>query len=58
MSLGVKDLLVILGIPFAVVMLAVTFGLLVPRLRRARQRRQGITLAAFAEPGLVVPPRP
>lgn len=58
MTLGVKDLLVIIGLPLAVVILAFTFGVLRPRLRRARQRAQGITLAAFAEPGLAAPPRP
>lgn len=58
MTLAFKDLVVIIGLPTAALAIAVTFGLLLPRLRRARQRRQGITLAAFADPKIVVPPRP
>lgn len=56
--MGASDLLIIVGIPAVVVGLAVVFGAVVPRIRRARQNRMGITLAAFADTSVVVPPRP
>jgi len=34
------------------------FGVILPRRKRERQRRHGITLAAFADPSIVIPPRP
>jgi hypothetical protein len=52
------DLLFIIGIPLAAVSLGVMFGVIIPRVRRRRQRRHGITVAAFVETGLVMPPRP
>lgn len=56
--MGASDLLIVVGLPAAVLAAAVTFGLVLPRFRRARLRRQGITLAAFADPSIVAPPRP
>ena len=37
---------------------AVLFGVVLPRMRRARQRQVGITLAAFSDATVVAPPRP
>lgn len=34
------------------------FGIVVPRMRRARQKNLGITLVAFSDPSVTVPPRP
>jgi len=56
--LGTTDFVIILVIPLGVVILGIVFGILIPRARRSRQRRQGITLAAFADPSGSVPPRP
>ncbi len=56
--MGVSRLLIIVGIPIVAVAIALLFGLVLPRARRHRQRQQGITLAAFADPSIVVPPRP
>lgn len=52
------DLLIILGVPAVAIAAAVFFGVVVPRIRRARQRRIGITLAAFSDASVVAPPRP
>jgi hypothetical protein len=41
-----------------VITLAVVFGVVLPRMRRARQRQMGITLALFSDSTLVAPPRP
>ena len=40
------------------VTVALFFGVVLPRLRRARQRQVGITLAAFSDSTVVAPPRP
>jgi len=40
------------------VTVAVFFGAVLPRIRRARQRQVGITLAAFSDASVVAPPRP
>jgi len=48
----------VIGIPLAAGMLGLLFGVALPRIRRARQRHQGITIATFADPGIAVPPRP
>ena len=56
--MGVPDLLLIIGLPTAAVAAAVFFGWLVPRIRRARQRDTGITLAVFSDASIVAPPRP
>jgi hypothetical protein len=53
-----SDLIVIVGVPAVVIAAAVGFGVVIPRLRRARQREMGITLAAFSDASVVVPPRP
>lgn len=37
---------------------AVIFGVVLPRLRRARQRETGITLASFSDSSIIAPPRP
>lgn len=44
--------------PAVVVTTATVFGVLLPRIRRARQRNVGITLAAFSDSTVVAPPRP
>jgi predicted component of type VI protein secretion system len=51
-------LLVIVGLPAVVVTLALLFGVLLPRMKRARQRQAGITLALFSDSTIVAPPRP
>ena len=56
--LGASDLLVILGVPAVAILAAVGFGVVLPRLKRARQREMGITLAAFSDTSVVMPPRP
>jgi hypothetical protein len=56
--LGVPDLLVILGVPAVAILAAIGFGVVLPRLKRARQREMGITLAAFSDASVVAPPRP
>ena len=53
-----SDLLFVIGVPAAALAIALFFGVVVPRVRRVRQRRKGITLAAFVDPTVVVPPRP
>jgi hypothetical protein len=40
------------------VTVAIFFGAVLPRIRRARQRQVGITLAAFSDASVVAPPRP
>jgi hypothetical protein len=55
---GSSDLLVIIGVPVVVILAAIGFGVVVPRLKRARQREMGITLAAFSDASVIVPPRP
>lgn len=57
-SLGASDLLVILGAPAVVILAGLAFGVVLPRLKRARQREMGITLAAFSDASIVAPPRP
>lgn len=56
--MGSTDFLIVVAIPLAAGVLALLFGVALPRFRRSRQRKQGITLATFANPGLAVPPRP
>lgn len=38
--------------------MATAFGVVLPRLKRARQRQMGITLAAFSDASVAAPPRP
>ena len=56
--MGSSDLLVIVGVPVVVILAAIGFGVVLPRLKRARQREMGITLAAFSDASVIVPPRP
>jgi hypothetical protein len=56
--LGASDLLLIVGVPAVAVLLGLVFGLVLPRIKRARQREMGITLAAFSDASVAVPPRP
>jgi FHA domain-containing protein len=56
--LGLTDVAVIVGIPAVVVGAAVVFGVVLPRIKRARQRQMGITLASFSDASIVAPPRP
>lgn len=56
--MNASDLLVIVGVPAVAIAAAVGFGVVLPRLRRARQREMGITLAAFSDASVVAPPRP
>lgn len=46
------------GLPAVAVTLAVVFGVLLPRMKRVRQREAGITLALFSDATIVAPPRP
>jgi predicted component of type VI protein secretion system len=55
---GSSDLLVIIGVPAVVLLAAFGFGVLIPRMKRARQREMGITLAAFSDASVIAPPRP
>jgi hypothetical protein len=55
---GSSDLLVIVGVPGVVILAALGFGVVLPRLKRSRQREMGITLAAFSDASVVAPPRP
>jgi hypothetical protein len=55
---GPSDLLVLVGVPAVVIAAAIAFGVVLPRMRRARQREMGITLAAFSDASVVAPPRP
>jgi hypothetical protein len=56
--LGPTELLVIIGVPAVVLIAALCFGVVLPRLKRARQQEMGITLAAFFDSSLTAPPRP
>ena len=56
--MGISDLLLIVGVPAVVVTLAMVFGVILPRMKRARQRQAGITLALFSDSTIVAPPRP
>jgi len=56
--LGATELLVVLGVPAVAVAAAAIFGVVLPRMKRARQREMGITLAAFSDATVVAPPRP
>ncbi len=56
--MGVVDLLIVVGLPAVAVTTAAVFGVVLPRIRRARQRDVGITLAAFSDATVVAPPRP
>ena len=56
--MGSSDLLLLIGVPAAVIAVAIAFGVVLPRLRRAKQREMGITLAAFSDASVVAPPRP
>jgi pSer/pThr/pTyr-binding forkhead associated (FHA) protein len=58
LSLGSSDLIILVGVPAAVIIAAIMFGIVIPRLRRAKQREMGITLAAFSDASVVAPPRP
>jgi hypothetical protein len=46
------------GVPAVVLLAALCFGVVLPRLKRARQQEMGITLAAFSDASLTAPPRP
>lgn len=50
--------MIIVGFPAVVILAALCFGVLLPRIKRARQREMGITLAAFSDASVVAPPRP
>jgi hypothetical protein len=54
----IPDLLLIVGVPAVVITLGVIFGVILPRIKRARQREAGITLALFSDATIVAPPRP
>jgi hypothetical protein len=41
-----------------VILAALGFGVVLPRLKRSRQREMGITLAAFSDASVIAPPRP
>lgn len=41
-----------------VILAAIGFGVVLPRMKRSRQREMGITLAAFSDASVVAPPRP
>lgn len=56
--MGAFDLLLVIGVPAVVVVAALLFGWVLPRIRRARQRETGITLAVFSDASIVAPPRP
>ncbi|HEX6313560.1 MAG TPA: FHA domain-containing protein [Gemmatimonadaceae bacterium] len=56
--MNASDLIVIVGVPAVVIAAAVGFGVVLPRMRRARQREMGITLAAFSDASVIAPPRP
>jgi predicted component of type VI protein secretion system len=45
-------------VPAVAVTFAVVFGVVLPRIKRARQRETGITLAAFSDASVIAPPRP
>jgi len=55
---GASDIILLIGIPGVVLLLATIFGVVLPRMRRARQREMGITLASFSDVTIVAPPRP
>lgn len=57
-NLSSSDILLIVGIPLAAVSLGVLFGMIIPRIRRRRQRLHGIPVATFGDSGLSMPPRP
>jgi FHA domain-containing protein len=48
----------IAGVPAVAVTAAAVFGVVLPRVKRARQRQMGITLASFSDASIVAPPRP
>ena len=56
--MGPTELLIIIGVPAVVLLAALCFGVLLPRLKRARQQEMGITLAAFSDASVSAPPRP
>lgn len=56
--MGSSDLFVIVGVPAVVILAAIGFGVVLPRMKRSRQREMGITLAAFSDASVVAPPRP
>ena len=56
--MGSSDLFVIVGVPAVVILAALGFGVVLPRLKRSRQREMGITLAAFSDASVIAPPRP
>ncbi|HEX6943762.1 MAG TPA: FHA domain-containing protein [Gemmatimonadaceae bacterium] len=56
--MGPTELLIIVGVPAVVLLAALCFGVVLPRLKRARQQEMGITLAAFSDASMTAPPRP
>ena len=56
--MGPTELLIIIGVPAVVLLAALCFGVVLPRLKRARQQEMGITLAAFSDASVTAPPRP
>lgn len=56
--MGPTELLIIVGVPAVVLLAALCFGVVLPRLKRARQQEMGITLAAFSDASVTAPPRP
>ena len=56
--MGPTELLIIVGVPAVVLFAALCFGVVLPRLKRARQQEMGITLAAFSDASMTAPPRP
>ena len=56
--MGPSDLLVLIAVPVVAIAAAICFGVVLPRIKRARQREMGITLAAFSDASVVAPPRP
>ena len=56
--MGASDIIVLIGIPGVALLLATVFGVVLPRMRRARQREMGITLASFSDVTIIAPPRP
>ena len=56
--MGPFELIIIVGVPALAIVAGLVFGLLLPRLKRARQQQMGITLAAFSDASVIAPPRP
>lgn len=56
--MGAIELFIVAVLPAVAIALGTVFGIVLPRMKRARQRDRGITLAAFSDASVVAPPRP